>query len=145
MKLGKIFCAVLLLGLQEQQNLLHGGEDEAGENILCCAPVGSPGATEPTPWLLQAKASPGTFPFARKITRTSSLETKVSPPVCRILQTSGTVALRSQGRRGIGPGIEERCWKSWCLVESAFPVEADMFMLTVFCNLQTYTYIMYIS
>ena len=25
--------------------LLHGGEDEAGENILFCVPVGSPGAT----------------------------------------------------------------------------------------------------
>ena len=32
--------------------LLHGGEDEAGENIIpFCAPIGSPGATEPTPWL----------------------------------------------------------------------------------------------
>ena len=32
--------------------LLHGGEDKAGENIIqFCAPVGSPGATEPTPWL----------------------------------------------------------------------------------------------
>ena len=32
--------------------LLHGGEDEAGENIIpFCAPVKSPGATEPTPWL----------------------------------------------------------------------------------------------
>ena len=32
--------------------LLHEGEDEAGENFIPhCAPVGSPGATEPTPWL----------------------------------------------------------------------------------------------
>ena len=67
----------------------------------------------------------GTFPFARKIARTSSLKTKktylqVSPPVCSILQDSVTDALQSQGRRGIGPGIEERCWQSWCfIVESA--------------------------
>ena len=39
------------------QFLLHGGEDEAGENIPFCVPVGSPGATEPTPWL------PGGIPF----------------------------------------------------------------------------------
>ena len=32
--------------------LLHGGKDEAGGNIIpLCAPVGSPGATEPTPRL----------------------------------------------------------------------------------------------
>ena len=32
--------------------LLHGGEDEAGENIIpFCAPIESPGATELTPWL----------------------------------------------------------------------------------------------
>ena len=30
--------------------LLHGGEDEAGENIPFCVSVDSPGATEPTPW-----------------------------------------------------------------------------------------------
>ena len=27
--------------------LMHGGKDEAGGNILFCAPVGSPGSTEP--------------------------------------------------------------------------------------------------
>ena len=32
--------------------LLHGGEDEAGENIIpFFAPVGSSGEIEPTPWL----------------------------------------------------------------------------------------------
>ena len=31
--------------------LLHGGEDEAWEIIPLCALEGSPGATEPIPWL----------------------------------------------------------------------------------------------
>ena len=31
--------------------LLKGGEDGAWEIISCCGPVGSPGATEPSPWL----------------------------------------------------------------------------------------------
>ena len=31
--------------------LLHGGEDEAGKYFPLCAPEGSRGATEPTPWL----------------------------------------------------------------------------------------------
>ena len=31
--------------------LLHGGKDEAGENIMFCVSIGSPGATEPTPRL----------------------------------------------------------------------------------------------
>ena len=31
--------------------LLHGGEDDDGENILSFVPVGPPGATKPTPWL----------------------------------------------------------------------------------------------
>ena len=30
---------------------LHGGEDESRVNIPFSAPVGSPGATEPTQWL----------------------------------------------------------------------------------------------
>ena len=33
------------------QGAFLGGEDEAGENIPFCAPVASPGATEPTSWL----------------------------------------------------------------------------------------------
>ena len=38
--------------LDQDTVLLHGGEDETWENIIrFCAPVGSPGATEPTPWL----------------------------------------------------------------------------------------------
>ena len=32
--------------------VLQGGEDGAWEIIAFCASVGSPGATEPTPWLL---------------------------------------------------------------------------------------------
>ena len=31
--------------------LLQGGEDGARKIIPFCAPIGSPGATEPTPWL----------------------------------------------------------------------------------------------
>ena len=42
----------------------------------------------------------------------------VSPSFTPSLK-SGTVALRSQGRRGIVSGIKERCWELWCLVESA--------------------------
>ena len=43
--------------------LLHEGEDEAGEHIIpFCAPVESPVATKPTPWLQGVGISfPGGF------------------------------------------------------------------------------------
>ena len=68
--------------------LLQGEEDGAREIIPFCALVGSCGATEPTPWLpgvgihfptgflflLVSPVVTRTLPFARKITRTSSLD-----------------------------------------------------------------------
>ena len=90
---------------------LHGGEDEAGENILFWAP----GATEPTPTVTRrcpsSLVSPvvaGTFPFDRKITRTSSLETKkrISKFHLQFAVYSGTAVLRSPVRHGIGPRIK---------------------------------------
>ena len=67
----------------ENKCLLHGGEDEAGENIPFSAPVGSPGETKCTPWfpgvgipfqggfLLLWSVVAGTFPLASKIAMTS--------------------------------------------------------------------------
>ena len=41
---------------------------------------------------------------------------QVLPPVCNMLQVFGTAALRNQGSPWIGPGIEGRCLKPWCIV-----------------------------
>ena len=63
-KLGEIlFHSVLLEGLQEQQNLLHGYQEYVSPSRRCSSSLVSPVVT-------------GTFPFARKFARTSSLEIK---------------------------------------------------------------------
>ena len=65
--------------------LLQGVEYEKEENISFCAPVESPGATEPTPWF------PGIGGFLL------------------LFQFHLQFAVYSRtARRGIGPGIEER-------------------------------------